>query len=370
MKLTGLQVRRLQDVKFEQLREKDEQLGRKDQELEQKTRELKDKDQELQQNVQELQAKDRELQAKDRELQAKDRKNQELQVELREKNRVIEELRSRKGGVYAYKVSGPGLQCATAKTTAHFSVEVLDSDGRPIRSKQVVTAELKLKGGAKASKAQAVQKTQSSYEVSYTPQLRGCYTLHVKVNGIEIQTSPFTVIVYPDPTQVHQSVRVIEGVHGPFGAAFNSHGEMYVTEYSNHQVAVFDSSHKRISTVGSKGHGPGQFLSPRFIAIDTNDNIYVTSEHKLQKFSRNGEFVKSVGSGSAGSKPGEFHFPRAVKVYQNQVYVCDHDNNRIQVFDLELSFITSFGSKGSGQGQFDRPNDLAFDSQGNIYVSE
>ena len=122
----------------------------------------------------------------------------------------------------------------------------------------------------------------------------------------------------------------------------------------------------RISTIGSKGHRPGQFLSPRYIAIDTNDNIYVTSNHKLQKFSRNGEFVKSAGSGKQGSKPGEFNFPRGVTVYQNQVYVCDLDNNRIQMFDLELSFITSFGSKGSGQGQYDSPDDLAFDSQGNM----
>ena len=356
VELTGLQVRRLQDVKFEQLQVKDEQLGRKDQELGRKV-------QELEQNL-------RELQAKDRELQVKDRKNQELQVELREKNRVIEELRSRKAGVCTYKVSGPGLQCATANTPTQFSVDVLDSDGRPIHSEQLVTAELKPKGGAKASKAQVARKTQSSYEVSYTPQLRGCYTLHVKVNGTEIQASPFMVIVYPDPTQLHHPVRVIEGIHGTLGAAFNSHGEMYVTEYYKHQVAVFDSSGKRITTIGSEGHGPGQFLSPRYIAIDTNDNIYVTSSHKLQKFSRNGEFVKSVGSGSAGSKPGEFSYTRGVIVYQNQVYVCDQHNNRIQVFDLELSFITSFGSKGSGQVHYDRPNDLAFDSQGNIYVSE
>ena len=349
VELTGLQVRRLQDVKFEQLQKKDEELGKKDRELEQNLREL---------------------QAKDRDLQVQDQKNQELQVELREKNRMIEQLRSRKGGVYAYKVSGHGLQCATAKTTAHFSLDVLDSDGRPIHSEQLVTAELKPKGGAKASKAQVVRKTQSSYEVSYTPQLRGCYTLHVKVNGTEIQASPFTVIVYPDPTQLHHPVRVIAGVNKPVGAAFNSHGEMYVTERSNHQVAVFDSIGKRISTFGSEGHRPGQFLFPCYIAIDTNDNIYVTSDHKLQKFSRNGEFVKSVGRDTAGSKPGEFKYPRGVKVYQNQVYMCDLDNNRIQVFDLELSFITSFGSKGSGQGQFDRPIDLVFNSQGNIYVSE
>ena len=82
--------------------------------------------------------------------------------------------------------------------------------------------------------------------------------------------------------------------------------------------------------------------------------------------------LSSVGSGSRGSKPGEFYYPRGIKVHQNQVYVCDYCNDRIQVFDLELLFITSFGTKGSGQGQFDRPEGLhvAFTSQGNIYVSE
>jgi len=53
-----------------------------------------------------------------------------------------------------------------------------------------------------------------------------------------------------------------------------------------------------------------------------------------------------------------------------QVYVCDYCNDRIQVFDLVLTFITSFGTEGSGQGQFNGPNDLDLDSQGNIYVSE
>jgi len=191
----------------------------------------------------------------------------------------------------------------------------------------------------------------------------------VRVSGDEIQGSPFRVVVYPDPTTLHQPVRVIERVRFPYGVTFNSHGEMYVIEV-NGQVAVFDSSGKRIRTIGSEGDGPGQFQWPRYIAIDSNDNVYVTSEHKLQKFNRNGKFVKSVGSGSKGRKPGEFNMPQGVKVHQNQVYVCDFHNNRIQVFDLELGFIRSVGTKGTGHGQYNRPNDLAFDSQGNIYVSE
>ena len=51
----------------------------------------------------------------------------------------------------------------------------------------------------------------------------------MRLNGDEIQGSPFRVVVYPDPTQLRQPVRVIEEVKRPMGVAFNSHGNMYVT---------------------------------------------------------------------------------------------------------------------------------------------
>ena len=210
-------------------------------------------------------------------------KNHELQGKLREKNRVIEQLQSHKGGLHTYKVSGPGLQCAIANTATHFSVEVMEADGRPTHSEQLVTAELKPKGSTKASKAMVVQKTPSLYEVSYTPHLRGCYALHISVNGTEIQDSPFGVVVYPDPTQLRKPVRVIERVQRPQGVAFNSHGEMYITEWSGHQVAVFDKFGKKVSSIGSRGDKPGEFVYPTGITIDNNNNFYVTSEHKLQK---------------------------------------------------------------------------------------
>ena len=176
------------------------------------------------------------------------------------------------------------------------------------------------------------------------------------------------MVVYPDPTQLSKPVRVIEGVKHPYGVVFNSSGEMYVAENLSGQVAVFDGSGKKIGTIGSRG---GQFQYPCSIAIDKNDfNVYITSDHNLQKFTRNGDFIKGVGIGNQGNKFEQFSYPKGVKVHQNRIYVCDNGNHRIQVFDLELRFITSFGTKGSGQGQYDRPCGLDFDSQGNIYVSE
>ncbi|CAI8020300.1 Tripartite motif-containing protein 3 [Geodia barretti] len=54
----------------------------------------------------------------------------------------------------------------------------------------------------------------------------------------------------------------------------------------------------------------------------------------------------------------------------NQVYVCDHDNHRIQVFDPDLNFVRSIGSCGKGRGEFNAPLDVKFDTAGNMYVAE
>ena len=366
LQVAGVQVRRLQDTKIEELRQKDEELQRKDEELQRKNTQLELQSQELYRKNQELDQKSQELDQSRRELQEKDHLlQQQLQLQLQLVSQALPT--SLRQATPTFKVSGDGLEAATVKARSQFSIEILYSHGWPCSSSQRVTAELISTTSSSVTKATVVQKSPSTYEVTYTPTTRGRHELCVRVNGDEIQGS---LVVYPDPTQLRQPVRVVEGVRYPYGVAFNSHGEMYVTEWEDHQVAVLDSSGKRISSIGSEGDGPGQFQEPYYIAIDRNDNIYVASQHKLQKFNRNGEFVKSVGSGSWGSKPGEFYSPCGVRVHQNRVYVCDLHNGRIQLFDLELSFITSFDTKGSGQGQFDRPSDLAFDSQGNIYVSE
>ena len=174
--------------------------------------------------------------------------------------------------------------------------------------------------------------------------------------------------VYPDPTQLDSPVRVVTGLNEPYGIAVSSHGEMVVTEWGGHQVSVFDIRGQRVRTFASHGDRPEQMTKPKGIAVDDVDNIYVSSKHKLQKFTGSGELIKCVGRG--GSKEGEFGDPRGVTIHSNQVYVCDADNHRIQVFDLDLNFIRSIGSHGKGRGEFGWPHDVAFNTAGNMYVAE
>ena len=273
------------------------------------------------------------------------------------------------------QVSGPGLQSATVNHPTHVIVELTESSGQSCSLKQNVTAQLKLVTEAtpttpsRKAVLAVVMTSPSRYEVSYTADSRGQHKLHVQVNDREINDSPFTVTVYPDPTQLGRPVRVVTDLNGPYGIAFNKCGEMIVSEYWGHRVSIFDIRGQKIRTFGSHdGYSPDQMKFPAGIAIDDTDNIYVSSYHKLQKFTSSGELIKCVGQG--GRKEGEFDEPRGVTLYDNQIYVCDRNNHRIQVFDLDLNFVRSIGSRGNGRGEFNKPFDVKFDTARNMYVAE
>ena len=79
-------------------------------------------------------------------------------------------------------------------------------------------------------------------------------------------------------------------------------------------------------------------MGPAGLAVDSDDNIYVTDRgnDRIQIFTSDGTFITAIGS--PGSEDGQFNRPEGVGVdpYSNTglVYVADTGNSRIQVFKL------------------------------------
>ena len=118
-----------------------------------------------------------------------------------------------------------------------------------------------------------------------------------------------------------------------------------------------------------KGPDPG-FYGPRRIAIGPDDSIYVVDRvaTRIVKFSPDGQVLASWGS--EGSGDGQFSGLSSVAVdpTTNKVYVADPLNSRIQVFDSNGKFLTKWPVPEWGQGL--GYEDLAIDSQrGRLYAS-
>ncbi len=119
------------------------------------------------------------------------------------------------------------------------------------------------------------------------------------------------------------------------------------------------------------GTGNSQFDAPFGIATDSADDIYVVDHdnNRVQKFDSDGVFITTWGS--FGPSDGLFSIPQDIAVDSaDNIYVVDGGSQRVQKFDSDGAFISKFGMSGTGDGQFTLPSGITIDSAGNIYVSD
>ena len=157
----------------------------------------------------------------------------------------------------------------------------------------------------------------------------------------------------------------------PAGLALDSQENVYVTDEWLNRVLVFDNEGNHLATWGSGGTGDGQFNAASGMAIDQQDDLYIVDSlnHRVQKFTKDGVFLAKWGT--EGSADGEFDSPWGITIDgQGFVYVADHKNHRVQKFTPDGQHVANFGSPGTGNGELTRPSDVTVDAEGDVYVSD
>ena len=146
---------------------------------------------------------------------------------------------------------------------------------------------------------------------------------------------------------------------------------LYASDDRLNRISVFDKEGKFLNKWGSPGSGDGELNGPSGLAFDQEDNVYVVDSlnNRVQMFTKEGKFLSKWGQ--AGSGDGEFATPWGICLdREGNVYVADWENNRVQKFSSEGKFLNQFGSADARVGDLDHPSGVAVDSEGDVYVTD
>jgi DNA-binding beta-propeller fold protein YncE len=108
---------------------------------------------------------------------------------------------------------------------------------------------------------------------------------------------------------------------------------------------------------------------PSFKILPCAQDCYLLSDelnHRVLKFDPFGELIWQTGGKGMG--PGQFWYPRGIAVFDDEIYVCDSWNHRIQVLNAQGKPIRSFGVYGSESDQFNECSDIEADEQGRLWI--
>jgi len=208
------------------------------------------------------------------------------------------------------------------------------------------------------------------------------------------------------------------------GLHIDRDGTIWATDVGGHVVVHLSQTGEVLLTLGTKGEagdwneatGSRKLNQPTDVAVAPNGDVFVSQGHtpgtagdpRILKFDRTGRFITSWGG--KGTRPGQFDVAHGIAIdAQGMVWVMDRENQRIQIFDFNGTFVremkysglpcsiaigaqhiymvngyagqvvqldlsgrvlAAVGKPGTGLGEFGEAHSIAVSPRGELYVAD
>jgi len=191
------------------------------------------------------------------------------------------------------------------------------------------------------------------------------YVADQKVGAVFIfNTETRTAELIKNRTDAH-FVRII-------GLAMDDGDRLFVSDPGLRHILVFDANHKATDVITDGLASPGS------MAIDRENRLLYVSDIQLDQVlvydADSLKLLRKIGTTGHNhelTSQGDFAKPSGLAVdAEANLYVCDTLNDRVEVFDADGKFISSYGKNGDGPGYFARPKGIAIDGDGHIWVAD
>ena len=146
-----------------------------------------------------------------------------------------------------------------------------------------------------------------------------------------------------------------EGMFGrAHGLRYDGDGNMWVTDGGGHTAMKLGPDGEVLISLGTQGErglwdestGARLFDEPNDIATASNGDVFIVQGHtrgepRVLKFDNEGNFLMMWGS--RGDGPGQFSVAHSIVIDdEDNIYVADRENQRIQIFDVEGNFVNQW----------------------------
>ncbi len=152
--------------------------------------------------------------------------------------------------------------------------------------------------------------------------------------------------------------------------SINNLGNIFVCDSDRNEITKFDSLGKKIISVGGYGWEDSAFDYPSDV-FASSLNIYITDKNnnRVQIFDKDLNYLSSVNSDENNNPDYAFSYPAATIVSSiGDFFILDSDNARILKYDLKGNFVLEIGGNDAGEYSLSDPTSFAISKYLKLYV--
>lgn len=154
------------------------------------------------------------------------------------------------------------------------------------------------------------------------------------------------------------------------GVDVDRQDNVWVFNRSPHPVIQFDKNGKMLQAWNEV-----QVKSPHSVRVDPEGNVWLidVKGHMIFKFTAAGRLLMVLGR-SPGTNDSKEYFNEPTGIAfapAGDLYISDgYVNSRVIKFNKNGEYLTHWGRRGTGDGEFNLPHDVCLDSRGRLYVAD
>jgi peptidylglycine monooxygenase len=157
----------------------------------------------------------------------------------------------------------------------------------------------------------------------------------------------------------------------PSAVAVDSQDRVYVFQRRGPPILVFDREGQFLSAWPRVS---GELEDAHHIFVGPDDGVYLADRdaHQVLKYTTNGVLQMSLGNRHRAAMQAPFNHPSDIAVAPSgEIYVSDgYGNSSVHLFSQDGTYVSSFGSPGSGPGQFRVPHSIRIANDGRVFVCD